>query len=216
MKLAIVGGTGREGKGLAPRWAKAGHTVFIGSRTEEKGSRVAAELSEAHGLDLKGRENRWAVEQAEVVVLTVPFKAHKATIEGLADVLAERIVIDITVPLAPPKVREVHLPDGQAAVLQTQALLGGSASVAATLHHVSSEHLGDPSHEFDSDVLVCGDSVEAKEAALTLIADLGMRGLDCGPLRNAIALESLTPVLLYLNKKYKSPGTGIRITGIPE
>lgn len=215
MKLAIVGGTGREGKGLAPRWAKAGHTVFIGSRTEEKGSRVAAELSEAHGLDLTGRENRWAIEQADVVVLTVPFKAHRATIEGLADVLSDRIVIDITVPLAPPKVREVHLPDGHAAALQTQALLGGSANVAATLHHVSSDHLGNSSHEFDSDVLVCGDSAEAKEAALTLIGDLGMRGLDCGPLRNAVALESLTPVLLYLNKRYKST-TGLRITGIAE
>lgn len=216
MKLALVGGTGREGKGLAPRWAKAGHEVFIGSRKQEKGERVAAELNEAHGLTMRGGDNAWAVSQADTVVVTVPYKAHQATLEGLADDLKGKVVIDITVPLRPPKVREVHLPEGTSAALEANQVLGEDVALAAALHHISSEHLGDADHTFDCDVLVASDHQHATAAAIELIGNLGMRGLDAGPLRNAIALESLTPVLLYMNKRYKASGTGLKITGLPE
>jgi NADPH-dependent F420 reductase len=123
--------------------------------------------------------------------------------------------VDITVPLKPPKVRRVHLPEGRAAALEAQAILGPGTKVVAALHHVSSVHLADPAHAIECDVLVCSDDEDAKRAVLGLIGDLGLRALDAGPLENAIALESLTPVLLHLNKTYGSAGTGIRFTGLP-
>jgi hypothetical protein len=135
-------------------------------------------------------------------------------LRGLADDLAGRILVDITVPLVPPKVSEVQLPKGQAAALEAQAIVGANTRVVASLHHVSSVHLGNPDAHIDTDVLLCGDDAPAKDVVSSLIADLGLRAIDSGPLKNAIALEALTPVLLYVNKKYKVPGSGIRITGV--
>ncbi len=108
----------------------------------------------------------------------------------------------------------MHLPPGRAAALEAAALLGPETRVVTALHHVSSVHLADPQHAIECDVLVCSDDDGAKRTVLDLVSDLGLRGLDAGPLENAIALESLTPVLLHLNKIYKSPGTGIRFTGL--
>ena len=119
-------------------------------------------------------------------------------------------------PLKPPKVRSVNLPEGQAAALEARGYLNDGARLVAALHHISSEHLSDPEHTFDCDVLVCGDDKEARAAVISIISDLGLRGVDAGVLKNAIALESLTPVLLHINRRYKSVGSGIRITGIPE
>jgi NADPH-dependent F420 reductase len=124
--------------------------------------------------------------------------------------------VDITVPVQPPKVRSVNLPDGQAAALEARALLNEGTRLVAALHHISSEHLSNPEHTFDCDVLVCGDDKQARAAVIALISDLGLRGIDAGVLKNAIALESLTPVLLHINRRYKSVGSGIRITGIAE
>jgi NADPH-dependent F420 reductase len=118
------------------------------------------------------------------------------------------------VPLRTPKVTRVHLPEGHAAALEAQALLGEGVRVVASLHHVSSVHLADADHAIDCDVLTCGDDNDAVELVCGLIGDLGMRGVHAGALANAVALESLTPVLIHLNKKYKSAGTGLRITGI--
>jgi NADPH-dependent F420 reductase len=112
-------------------------------------------------------------------------------------------------------VLEVQLPPGQAAALEAQEILGAGTPVVAALHHVSSTHLADPEHAVDCDVLVCGDDARAKETVLALVADLGVRALDAGPLRNAVALESFTPILLQLAKRYKGAGLGIRITGLP-
>lgn len=208
MKIGLVGGTGREGSGLARRWQKAGHEVAIGSRDAARAVQKAAELG------VSGGSNREVAANADVVVITVPYGAHGDTLRELADVLQGRIVIDITVPLQPPKVHEVHLPPGQAAALEAQAILGAGTPLVAALHHISSSHLGDAEHAFDSDVLVCSDDESARGVAIKLIGELGMRALDAGPLRNAIALESMTPVLLYMGKRYKHPGAGLRITGI--
>jgi NADPH-dependent F420 reductase len=216
MKLALVGGTGREGAGLSVRWAKAGHTVSIGSRDGARAEARARELSAQAGVEIAGGENAAVCKDAEVVVLAVPYAAHSATLSALKPELAGKLVIDITVPLAPPKVREVHLPEGGSAAQEAAQILGPDAKLVATLHHVSSAHLADPAEAIDCDVLVCGDDEAAKTTAMGLIADLGLRALDAGPLRNAVALESLTPVLLYLNKRYKSAGAGIRITGVAE
>jgi NADPH-dependent F420 reductase len=216
MKIGIVGGTGREGRGLAVRWAKAGHDVFIGSRQTDKGVAKAAEFANEFGVSLQGADNVAACEHGEIIVVTVPYSAHRATFESIKDVVGDKVVIDITVPLQPPKVRSVNLPDGQAAALEARGYLADGARLVAALHHISSEHLSDPEHSFDCDVLVCGDDREARASVIDVVGDLGLRGVDAGVLKNAVALESLTPVLLHINRRYKSVGSGIRITGIPE
>lgn len=214
MRIGVIGGTGKEGRGLALRWAKAGHSVTVGSRDAARGQASAVELSKA-GFALKGGSNADACRDAEVVLLSVPYTAHAETLKDLAGALAGKVLVDITVPLKPPTVRRVHLPAGRAAALEAQALLGPATKVVAALHHVSSVHLADPTHAIECDVLVCSDDDDAKRTVIGLIADLGLRALDAGPLENAIALESLTPVLLHLNKTYGSAGTGIRFTGLP-
>jgi NADPH-dependent F420 reductase len=217
MRIGIVGGTGREGRGLGLRWARAGHAVVLGSREEARARARAEELSAAVPAgtgSIEGGSNEHAIDGADVVVLSVPYSAHAETLRSLAPRLAGRIVVDITVPLQPPKVAQVHLPEGTAAALEAQAILGPEAKVVATLHHVSSAHLGDADHAVDCDVLVCSDDPRAMETALGLIKELGVRAFDAGPLRNAVALESLTPVLLHLGRRYKSPGVGVRFTGL--
>lgn len=216
MKIGIVGGTGREGRGLGVRWAKAGHDVFIGSRQTEKGVSKAAEFAGEFGVSLRGGDNVAACHHADLIVITVPYSAHRATVESIKEAVGEKIIVDITVPLKPPKVRSVNLPEGQAAALEARSYLDEGARLVAALHHISSEHLSDPDYDFDCDVLVCGDDKDARATVISLISDLGLRGVDAGVLQNAIALESLTPVLLHINRRYKSVGSGIRITGIPE
>ena len=213
MRIGLIGGTGKEGRGLSLRWARAGHEILIGSRDAEKARARAAELA-AEGLSISGGDNAWAARTCEVAVLAVPYAAHRATLTELKQELANKVLVDITVPLAPPKIRQVTLPAGKAAALEAQALLGPETKVAAGLHHVSGVHLADPDHAIECDVLVCSDDASALELALRLIEDLGLRAFDAGPLLNAVALEALTPVLLHLNKRYASSGTGVRITGI--
>ncbi len=216
MRIGVIGGTGKEGRGLALRWSRAGHQVRIGSRDAARASERAAELRAVAGAgDITGGDNAWAVSDAEVVVLCVPYAAHGETLRSLAAQLAGRVLIDITVPLNPPRVREVHLPPGHSAAMEAQAIVGAATPVVATLHHVSSTHLGDPDHAIEGDVLVCSDHEAATATAIALIADLGGRALDAGPLRNAVALESLTPVLLHLNKRYKCSAAALRIVGLP-
>lgn len=216
MKIGIVGGTGREGRGLAVRWAQAGHDVFIGSRGAERGRDKAAEFSEEFSVTLHGGDNVAACGHGDLIVVTVPYTAHAPTFASIKEAVGDKIVVDITVPLQPPKVRSVNLPEGQSAALEARAVLGEGARLVAGLHHISSDHLSDPNHTFDCDVLVCGDDKDARAQVIHIVADLGLRGVDAGVLRNSIALESLTPVLLHINKRYKSVGSGIRITGIPE
>lgn len=204
-RIGIIGGTGREGRGLAARWKRAGHEVFLGSRSSERALERAVELG------VSGGSNAEACD-ADVVVLAVPYSAHAATLEGLSAELAGRVLVDITVPLQPPKVRTVHLPAGGAAALEAQEMLPETRVVAA-LHHVSSEHLADVDHAPDCDVLVCGNDRGARAQIVSLVEDLGLRAFEAGRLKNAIALESLTPVLIFLNRRYGAT-TGIRITGL--
>jgi NADPH-dependent F420 reductase len=213
MRIAVVGGTGKEGSGMALRWAHAGHTVFVGSRDEARAQAAAVELSKEAGRTIQGGSNAQAIEASEIVVLSVPYTAHASTLEGLKTALAGRVLIDITVPLQPPKITSVNLPAGQSAALEAQAILGEATPVVAAMHHVSAVHLRDLGHAIDCDVLACSDDKAALEQASSLIRDLGVRVFDAGPLRNAIAIESLTPVLLHLNRQQKGRSVGIRITG---
>ncbi|MCB9561250.1 MAG: NADPH-dependent F420 reductase [Kofleriaceae bacterium] len=214
MRIGILGGTGKEGRGLAMRWARAGHHVVIGSRDPERATIAAAELAARAGAGGLHGGALAAATDAEVVVVSVPYPAQAATLEPLRAALAGRIVLDLVVPLVPPKVARVHLPPGGAAALEAQALLGADARVVAALHHVSSTVLDDLDHPLGEDVLVAGDDADAKAAVIALVADLGGRGLDAGPLANAVALEAMTPVLIHLNKRYRRAGLGLRIAGL--
>jgi 8-hydroxy-5-deazaflavin:NADPH oxidoreductase len=213
MRIGIVGGTGKLGSGLAVRWARAGHTIAIGSRDPARARDRAAELAR-DGHAVEGGDNAWAAREGDVVVLAVPYDAHEDTLRAIVEAVSGKVLVDVTVPLKPPKVSRVQLPPGQAAALEAQALLGPVTPVAATLHHVSASHLADTSHRLECDVLVAADDTRAKAAAMALVRDLGVRALDAGPLVNAIALESLTPVLIHLNRTYKSQGAGIVFTDL--
>jgi NADPH-dependent F420 reductase len=217
MRIAVVGGTGKEGRGMAARWAQAGHAVCIGSRDAERAAARAEELRAALPTlkgQLTGGDNTSAVRDSELVVLAVPYTAHASTLQSLKDEIGTRVLIDITVPLQPPHITSVYLPPGQAAALEAQAILGSAARVVAALHHVSAPHLRDTEHAIDCDVLACSDDPTALAQAMGLIQELGVRVFDAGPLRNAVALESLTPVLLHLNRTHKGVSVGIRITGL--
>lgn len=215
MTIAVLGGTGKEGSGLAVRWALNGYRVIIGSREADKAISRANELNtELGGEYLIGMSNVDAAKQAQLVVLSVPYSAHKSTLEGVREYLTGKILVDVTVPLAPPKVTAVNIPEGKSACLEAQAFLGDSVKVVAAFQNVSAEKLKDPATEVNCDVLLCSDYPEAKEDVMALVKATGMRGIDAGGLVNAIAVEALTPVLLYINRAYKVKGAGIRITNL--
>ena len=216
MTVAVLGGTGKEGSGLVLRWARSGYRVLIGSRETSKAEAKAQELNAILGEDLiRGMDNEEAAAQADLVVLSVPFAAHKPILESVQDAVQGKILVDVTVPLQPPHVRTVYIPESKAAVLEAQALLGEGVRVVAAFQNVSAVHLQRLDHAVDTDVLVCGDDEDAKNEIFRLIESIdGMRPVDAGSLANAVAVEALTPVLLYINKRYKVAGAGIRITGL--
>jgi 8-hydroxy-5-deazaflavin:NADPH oxidoreductase len=215
MTIAVLGGTGKEGSGLAARWALNGYRVIIGSRDADRARQRVTEINTELGGDyLTGMENTEAARAADIVVLSVPYSAHKATLETVKPYLSDKILIDVTVPLQPPKVRTVFVPEGHAAALEAQALVGDNVRVVSAFQNVSAVKLQDPHGDVDCDVLVTGDDMEAKAEVIKLIKASGMRGIDAGPLANAVAVEALTPVLLYINKTYKVKSSGIRITNI--
>jgi len=215
-RIAILGGTGAQGTGLALRLAKAGHTVTIGSRDAEKARGAATDASARTGRTIAGADNRAAAGAAEIVFLTVPYAAQRATVEDVLDQLQGKILVDATVPLVPPKVSMVQLPDGQSAVAAIQAFMGKSVHVVSAFQNVSAQHLADLDHAVDCDVLVCGDDQAACDTVIALCADMSLRGLYAGPIRNSAAAEAFTSVLITINRRYKVPGgAGIKITGIP-
>ena len=213
--LAILGGTGKEGAGLAMRWARAGYTVIIGSRAAERAQQRAQEMNAELGDELlAGMGNAEAAAAADIVVLSVPYSAHKPTLLSVGEQCRGKILVDLTVPLQPPQIRAVNLPAGGAAALEAQALLGEAVTVVAAFQNVSAVKLRQLENDVDCDVLVCADDEEAKRAVADLVKAAGMRAIDAGPLKNAVAAESLTPVLMHINRVYKVQGAGIRITGL--
>ncbi len=214
--IAVLGGTGQEGSGLALRWAKAGHRVILGSRDAAKAAAAASAMNVAlGGANVSGARNKDAAGAADIVVLTVPFAAQRSTVEEVREALAGKILIDTTVPLVPPKVARVQLPSGGSAVAAIQTALGETVRVVSAFQNVSAQHLKDLSHDVDCDVLVCGDDPAARETVIGLAADIGLRGVHAGPIVNSAAAEALTSILIAMNMRYKVPGTGIRITGLP-
>ena len=216
MNIGILGGTGKEGSGLAYRWALAGHNVTIGSRDAAKAAAGAVELNQLlRGKATVRSSGNDTAADADVIVLTVPFAAQMATAESVAAKLAGKIFVDVTVPLAPPKVDRVQLPNGESAVVALQRKLGPQVKVVSAFQNVSATHLKEPGHTVDCDVLVCGDDADAREVVVGLAHDAGLNAWHAGVLANSIAAEALTSVLIAINKRYKVAGSGIRITGVP-
>ncbi|OHT19981.1 NADPH-dependent F420 reductase [Edaphosphingomonas haloaromaticamans] len=214
--LAVLGGTGKEGSGLAARWAAAGYEVVIGGRDAGKAEAAAAELAAAiPGANVRGADNAAAAAAGEIVVLTVPYAAQQATALAVKDALAGKILVDVTVPLVPPKVNRVQLPEGGSAAMALQAALGEGVRVVSAFQNISAHHLHDLDHELDCDVLVAGDDIAAREAVIALAEAAKLRGFHAGPLCNSVVTEALTSVLISINQRYKVPSAGIRITGLP-
>jgi len=218
--LAILGGTGDLGTGLARRWAQAGYEVVIGSRTADKAQAAVADLQQVMAgrgigaVQVRGADNLAAAQAADIVVLTVPFSHQVSTLEQVKDALQGKILIDVTVPLVPPKVARVQLPAEGSAGQIAQNLLGENVRVVSAFQNVAAHHLQE-GHALDCDVLVCGDSKEARAAVIELVEAAGMRGFHAGSIANAAAADALTSVLIFINKQYNCHA-GIRITGLNE
>lgn len=211
-RIAIIGGTGPMGTGLAYRWLLAGYAVVIGSRTEERAIAMAENLRRrVPGANVSGLENAAAAVTANLVALTVPYAHHKSTLQTVRDGSQGKVFIDATVPLRPPKVGRVQLPEAGCAALEAQEILGEGVDVVAAFQNVSAHNL-DSDERIDCDVLVSGDKVASRDAVIDLVSAAGMRGWHVGPLANSAAAEALTSVLIQINKKYKTTGAGIRIT----
>jgi 8-hydroxy-5-deazaflavin:NADPH oxidoreductase len=213
-KIAVLGGTGAQGSALALRLSAAGHTLTIGSRDAERAGIAAAQLGTRVGKTIAGGDHRAAAAAAEIVILTVPYAVQRTTVEHVLDELRGKMLVDATVPLVPPRVGTVALPEGQSAVAAIQQLAGDSVRVVSAFQNVSAQHLGDPGHQVDCDVLVCGEDRAACDVVIGLCADMGLRGFYAGGIRNSAAAEALTSVLITINRRYKVAGAGIRITGL--
>jgi NADPH-dependent F420 reductase len=214
--LAVIGGTGNIGLGLALRWADAGYDVIVGSRSDERAEQAAADINTklTKGA-VRGMANEKAAQAADVVVMTVPFSAQAGTLAQVHEGCQGKIVVDVTVPLVPPKVNRVQLPPEDSAALITQAALGENVRVVSAFQNVGADHLQHLGQDIDCDVLVCGDNKDAREVVVRLAGAAGLRGVHAGSLANSVASEALTSVLIWLNQRHKVTGSGIRITGIP-
>ena len=216
MKIAILGGTGQQGPGLALRWANAGEEVIIGSRSQERAEKMASELNAELGdARIRGMENRQAAEEAETVVLTVPYAAHLSTLESVKAQVQGKIFVDVSVPLDPENPRRMKMPPAGSATEEAQMFFGPATNVVAAFQNLSAHVLRDLHHAIDCDVLVCGNDAEAKKTVMGLVAKMGLLSYDVGPVESARVVEGLTSILIRLNIRHKVKGSGIRLTGLP-
>ncbi len=213
--ISVIGGTGKEGKGLAYRWALAGLQVIIGSRELEKAQLAASELNnlKSYTNPVLAMENIEAAKQGDVVVITIPYAFHAEMIKTLKDVLPGKIVIDVTVPIVPPKVTKVQMPKAGSAAQEALEILGEGVQVASAFHNISYERLFGE-EMIDCDVLVCGTGKETRETVLSLVRKAGLTGWDAGPIENSVISEGLTSILIGINKQFGIQNAGIRITGV--
>ena len=214
--IALIGGTGPEGRGLATRFALAGHRVILGSRDPAHGAAAAAELASAlDGARVEGGSNEHAASAAEIAVVVVPYAAHRATLEALREHLAGKIVVDAVVPMRFERgARPIDVAAGSATE-EAQEILGPSgARVVGAFHHLSAVVLLDPAARIDADVLVVGTDVEAKQTVIALANEIaGVRGVDAGPLRFSRFVEGITLLLAGINSRYKTH-SAIRIANL--
>lgn len=210
--IAIIGGTGSLGSGLARLWANAGYPVVIGSRSKGKAEAFAKGLRSPN-TELRGDDNTGAARTGTVIVLAVPYSSHGAILQEIRPYVAGKIVVDTTVPLMPPNVSVVHLPPDGSPALATQRQLGPGVRVVAAFHNVGAKKF-QAGERADCDVLVFGDDEGARQEVIALAHVVATRGVDGGSLANSVAAEALTSVLIGINRRYKVAGAGIRITGL--
>ncbi|HXY76078.1 MAG TPA: NADPH-dependent F420 reductase [Steroidobacteraceae bacterium] len=210
--VAIVGGTGKLGAALARRWAQAGYKVVIGSRDGARAKEVAEALGRELGRHIDHDLNRPAAERGEIVVVTVPYAAQGETLAEIRAAVLGKIVVDTTVPLVPPKVMRVQLPPEGAAAVRAQRLLGDAVTVVSAFHNVAADKLA-TDDVIDCDVLIFSDEPAARSRVVELVRAAGLRAIEGGVLANSAAAEALTSVLIFINKKYRVDGAGVRITG---
>ena len=209
--IAVIGGTGGLGSALAFRLGKTGYKIFIGSRTEIKAQNSAKKLNIRLGKEIvSGYVNLQAAKKAEVIILTIPFSNHTEIIEEIKEEVQGKIVVDTTVPLIPPKVSRVQLPSGGSAAKLAQEKLGQNVRLVSAFQNVAATSL-ESGDNVKGEVLVCGNNVDARSEVISLIESIGLKGWHAGPIDNSVVTESLTPVLIFLNKRYKLGGSGISI-----
>lgn len=213
--IAVIGGTGALGSGFAMRWARAGYPVIIGSRSADSAASKAADLADATGGAVRGLENGDAAKAADIVVLTVPYANHKPMLEAVRDGAQGKILVDATVPLVPPRVARVQLPEAGSAAKEAQDFLGEDVQVVSAFQNVAADLLQDEKSTIDCDVLVCGNKKAARETVVALATDAGLKAWHAGSIDNSAAAEALTSVLIFINRNGGIDHAGIRITGEP-
>lgn len=214
MNIAILGGTGKEGAGLATRWAIAGHSIIIGSRDPARAHDKAVELRDkAHKIPIVGHSNAEAAALGDVVVIALPATGLTATLPEVRDACRGKVVISTVVPLTFGGPRLFTPPPEGSAAEQVQALLPESR-VTAAFHHIAAHELSSTDHAIECDLLLCGGDAEAKNVVTELGRAMGLRSLDVGPLTNAGPVEGITAVLATINRRYKLKNSGIKITGL--
>ncbi|MBV6658213.1 MAG: NADPH-dependent F420 reductase [Devosiaceae bacterium] len=217
MTVAIIGGTGPQGRGLALRFARAGVPIAIGSRDGARAAEVAAELTGMLGegaAPISGHSNEEATQAAEeMVILSVPYAGHNATLEALKPLLASKTLIDIVVPLSPDDPKVVSMPPEGSATEAAQALLGPDIPVVGALHNVSAHTLNSLDWDINCDVLVCGNSLDARKQVMALVSKLGVTCFNAGAANSARCVEAITPILIRINISKQVPFThaGIKI-----
>jgi 8-hydroxy-5-deazaflavin:NADPH oxidoreductase len=215
MRIAIVGGTGKEGAGLGARWALVGHDIIIGSRDPERAKTKAADLrARTDKIAIVGESNREAAELGDVVILAVPANGLAATLPELREACRGKVVVSTVVPLTFGGGRLFTPPPVGSCAEEAQTILGDGAKVVAAFHHIAAHELAETDHSIDCDLLICGGDAEAKRLVTELGTSLGLRVLDVGALSNAGPLEGITAVLATINRRYKLKGSGIKITGV--
>ena len=213
LTLAIIGGTGKLGPGLAMRWAGAGYRVIIGSRKTEKAQRIAAELNEALGIEtIVGLENAEAASLADICILTVKAEAHEAIVDKLKGVLNGKIVVDTT---ARVDFKDPQPPAPPAAARMAQERLGSEARVVAAFQSVPAHRLRDDLDQpLDLDVLVCSDDREAAQEVIKLAEGADMNAFYAGGLDNAITFEGLSALLININNHYQTKTATFKVAGL--
>ena len=214
-KIAIIGGTGKEGKGLAFGWLKAGFQVIIGSRIIEKALAAVEEVNNLieKDINLSGTTNPEAARMADIVVVTVPYAAHHDTLLMLQPMVEGKMVIDVTVLIIPPKVTVAQLPPEGSVGLEAKAIFGKNVEVVTAFQNISYEKL--MAGEFDNcDVLVCGTSKAARALGVRLVEAIGFTAWDAGPMENSVVAEALTPILIGINIRHGVTCAGIKVVGV--
>ena len=209
--IGVLGGSGALGSGLSYRLGKAGYQVIIGSRNPGKASEKVNEINQRLKQEKISIESNYlAAEKSDLVILAVPFSNHRVIVQEIATVVQNKIVLDTTVPLVPPKVARVQLPEYGSVAKKTQELLGKEVRVVSAFQNVAASHL-DGDDALAGEILVFGNNKDARETIIGLIQEIGMKGWHAGSIDNSVVAESMTSVLIFMNKFYNMEGAGINI-----